>query len=102
MFKHEQNFRLQLVAAAIVIILIFVFELRRSEILVLLLLILSVLMLELLNSALEKFVDILKPRLLKQVQVVKDMMAAMVLLTAIGAVIIGTIIFWPHVVELLF
>lgn len=99
-FRHEQNFRLQLLASIAVIFLMFVFELRRSEIVVLLLLIFAVLVLELLNSAMELFVDLLKPRLHKQVEVVKDVMAAMVLITAFASIIIGIIIFWPHIIEL--
>ncbi|MFA4831418.1 MAG: diacylglycerol kinase family protein [Patescibacteria group bacterium] len=101
MFRHEQNFRIQLFIAILVIVSIFVFDLRKSEIIVVLLLILSVLILEMLNSALEKFTDIIKPRLHYQVEIVKDVMAAMVFFASIGAVIIGMIIFWPHVFELL-
>jgi diacylglycerol kinase len=96
-FKNEQNFKIQIAAAVCVIILMFVFELRTSEIIILLLLITSVLVLELLNSALEKFIDILKPRLSYQVEIVKDMMAAMVFITALGSAIIGVLIFWPHI-----
>ncbi len=100
-FKNEQNFRIQLFVALLVVLLMFLFSLRRSEIVVLILLIVAVLTLEILNSALEKFIDLLKPRLAPQVKVVKDMMAAMVLITALGSAIIGIMIFWPHIIEIL-
>ena len=100
-FKNEQNFRIQLFVALLVVLLMFLFSLRRSEIVVLILLIVAVLTLEILNSALEKFIDLLKPRLAPQVKVVKDMMAAMVLITALGSAIIGVMIFWPHIIEIL-
>jgi undecaprenol kinase len=100
-FLQEQNFRLQLIAATVVIVFMFVFDLRKSEMIVVLLLILSVLILELLNSTLEKFVDLLKPRLHYQVEVVKDIMAAMVFVASLGALIVGTIIFWPYLVDLI-
>jgi len=99
-FTHEQNFRVQLLAAVLVVAAMIALGLTRSERVVLLLLIFLVLILELLNSALEKFVDILKPRLHLQVGVVKDIMAAMVLLASVAAAIIGFMIFSPYIIEL--
>jgi len=99
-FTNEQNFRLQVYAAGLVIFLMFFFQLRKSEILVIILLVTLILILELLNSALEKFLDILKPRLSFQVEVVKDIMAAMVLIASSCSVIIFLIIFWPYLLEL--
>ena len=95
-FKHEQNFRIQVLMGILVIVAAFLFEVSRSELLLLLLLVISVLVLELINSAVEKFADVLKPRLSFQIEVVKDIMAAVVLLASFGAVIIGIIIFWPY------
>ena len=95
-FNHEQNFRVQIFFALLVIFSMFVFKLRRSEIVVVILLIILVLVLELINSILEKFIDLVKPRLDLQAKVIKDIAAAMVLLASIGALIIGSIIFWPY------
>ena len=100
-FQNEQNFRIQSGIASLVVIAMFLFQLTRSEMVVVLLLVLLVLILELLNSALEKFIDLLKPRLHLHIGVVKDIMAAMVLLAGFGAILIGGIIFSPHMVELL-
>ena len=66
-----------------------------------LLLIFLVMILELINSAVEKFADVLKPRLDLQVQTVKDIMAGMVLLASLGAILIGLVIFYPHLVEVI-
>ena len=98
-YRHEQNFRIQVSIGVLVIALMFVFGLNRLEKVVILLLVISVLSLELLNSALEKFIDVMKPRLHSQVEVVKDIMAAVVLCTSAGALLIGVLLFWPHVVE---
>lgn len=100
-FTHEQNFRIQLGVGALVVVAMFLFSLSRGEMVVVLLLIFLVLILELLNTALETFADLLKPRLSFHIEVVKNIMAAMVLVAGIGAMLIGTIIFFPHVVELL-
>ncbi|MFZ2190228.1 MAG: diacylglycerol kinase family protein [Candidatus Magasanikiibacteriota bacterium] len=98
-FKHEQNFRLQVLISCLVLLLVWLFELSKAEMIVIFLLIILVLILELLNSAVEKLSDILKPRLSLQIGVVKDIMAGMVFLSSLGAVVIGLIIFWPHVFE---
>jgi diacylglycerol kinase len=95
-FQIEQNFRIQVLVAVFVVALMLVLRVSKAEMIVLLLLIVAVLTLELLNSALERFVDLLKPRLHLQVGAVKDIMAAMVLLVSLGALVIGLLIFWPY------
>lgn len=96
-YRHEQNFRLQLAAAVFVIFLLWFFPLSKGEKIVVMLLIFLVLILELINSAVERMTDILKPRLSQQVEAVKDIMAAVVLLSSFGSVIVGIVIFWPYV-----
>ena len=98
-FKHEQNFRLQIYSAVLVLIAVWFFDLSKAEMIVILLLIILVLILELLNSAVEKMADVVKPRLSLQIHSVKDIMAGMVFLSSFGALIVGIIIFYPHVVE---
>ena len=98
-FWNEQNFRLQVFASLVVILFSWYFRLSRSEWVVILLLIFLVIILELINSAVEKFADVLKPRLDLQVQTVKDIMAGVVLLASLGAILIGLVIFYPHLVE---
>jgi diacylglycerol kinase len=98
-FWNEQNFRLQVFASLVVVLLSWYFKLSRSEWVVILLLIFLVIILELINSAVEKFADVLKPRLDLQVQTVKDIMAGVVLLASLGAVLIGLVIFYPHLIE---
>jgi len=98
-FKSEQNFRIQLLISVLVLLLIWYFPLTKGEMVVIILLIFLVLVLELMNTAFEKLADVLKPRLFHQIGVVKDIMAAMVFLSSIGALIIGLIIFWSYLVE---
>jgi diacylglycerol kinase len=100
-FKNEQNFRIQIIFSVLVILCVIGFGLTKSEAVVIILLICLVLALEIINSVLEKFVDLVKPRLNYQAKMVKDMMAATVFLSSIGAAIIGLIIFWPYLFELL-
>src|SRR3989339_1176055 len=97
-FRHEQNFRVQLLFSVIVVIGMFLFHLRSYERIVVLLLIILVIVLELVNTTIDKFLDLMKPRLHTHVEVIKDVMAAAVLIASVGALIIGCIIFIPHII----
>jgi diacylglycerol kinase (ATP) len=57
---------------------------------------------EALNTAFEFLADAASPEFHPLVRDAKDVAAGAVLLTAIAAGIIGTIIFWPYVAQLLF
>jgi len=56
--------------------------------------------LELLNSAVERLVDLFKPRIHEYAEEVKDIMAGAVLMGSIGAAVVGVIVFWPHLAAL--
>ena len=79
-----------------VVIGMFYFNLTRGERVILFLVIMEVLVMELLNTVVERVVDILKPRIHPYARLIKDLMASTVLLSAILAIIIGWIIFLPH------
>lgn len=100
-FKNEQNFRIQVVLAICTLVIIFVLPLRSWEAVLMLCLIVMVLSMELLNTAIERFIDLLKPRLHHYAGAIKDIMAAAVLVTSLGALIIGTIIVLPHFLNLI-
>lgn len=55
------------------------------------------LVLELVNTIVERFADLLEPRIHPYVHVIKDLMAATVVVAAASAVIIGFMIFLPYV-----
>ncbi|EKD78373.1 MAG: diacylglycerol kinase [uncultured bacterium] len=97
-WRHEQNFRLQCLIALFVIIGMFIFRVTLGEAIILTMMIVFVLVLEVVNTIFEKFVDILKPRLHMYVGVIKDLMAAAVLLSAIGAVAVAAMVFIPYIV----
>jgi len=100
-FKEENNFRIQIVLAIFVVVLMFFFNLSSIERGLLVLMILIVLVLEMLNSVIERFIDVLKPRVHTYVRDMKDIAAGSVLLASIGAILIGIIIFYPHIKILL-
>lgn len=97
--RNEKNFQNELVAAVLVFGAMFYFGVTRGESVVLILVISGVLLAELMNTVLERVVDILKPRVHPYIRVVKDMMAAGVLLVSLMAIIIGFLIFYPYIIE---
>jgi diacylglycerol kinase len=80
--RHEKNFRLEMLAAFLVIVFILVFKIKSWEAIILLLLIMLVLIFELTNTVMERVVDILKPRIHPYARLIKDLMAAVVLISA--------------------
>ncbi len=99
-FKYvwqENNFKIQIFIGLIVIFLMFIFHLTRLEKVALIFVIVFILVLESLNTIFERLSDILKPRLHDYIKIIKDLMAAAVLISSIGAAIIGLLIFWPYV-----
>lgn len=99
-FKSEQNFRIQVLISILVVFGMFFFQVRAVEAVALILMILLVLILEILNTVVERFIDILQPRLNHYSEKIKDMMAAAVLLAALGSCIIGFLIFYPYLLPL--
>lgn len=95
-WKNERNFRVQVVIGLIVVLLMFFLPLARFERIILLVLIFAVLSFEVGNSVVEKLVDMHAPRLASYARTIKDMMAAMVLITAIASVVLGFMILYPH------
>lgn len=96
-FQTEPSFRFQILAAFVVLVLMNIYPLAHWERIILLLLIGSVLVLEVVNSVLERLVDSFKPRVHPIVAQVKDMMAGAVLVSSLISAIVGLMIFWPYV-----
>jgi len=99
--KNEQNFQLEVLIGIFIVILMFVFDIRDWQKVALFLVIFSVLAMELVNTIMERVVDILKPRIHPYAQLIKDIMAAAVLIASVGAIVIGAIIFYPYIKDLL-
>lgn len=95
-FREEQNIQIQSFLAAMAVLLGVIFQIARTDWLFLIFAITLVILMEIVNSAVERVSDILKPRINTYVKEIKDIMAAAVMLASISAVIIGLIIFLPH------
>jgi len=95
-FKEEQSFRIQIVSAVLVVAFMFIFPLTVVEKCILMLLIIIVLSLEMLNSVLERFIDVFRPRVHTYIRDIKDIAAGAVFLSSLGSLLVGLIIFYPY------
>lgn len=95
----ENNFRIHVAVALTVVVLLLVLRVPRVELAVLILVMASILILELVNTIVERFADLLEPRIHPYVGLLKDFMAAAVLIEALAAAGIGLLILWPHLVD---
>ena len=100
--RAERNLRLQLIIAILVVCLAAVCRLTRNEWGLIVVCITLVISAELINTAIEAFVDLVQPELDESARRAKDFAAAAVLITSIGAVILGAIIFAPHLANSMF
>jgi diacylglycerol kinase len=98
--RNEKNFQIEILFAAAVIALTYILEVSRTGTIAIWMMVFAVLIMELLNTILERLVNILIPKVHPYAKVIKDMMAAVVLLTAIGAAIIGMVIFYPYIKDI--
>ena len=95
--KNEKNFQNELVIAFLAIIAMFYFRVTRPEVIVTSTMIMAVMVMEMLNTIVERIIDILKPGIHPYARLIKDLMAASVLLVSLLALIIGLIIFIPYI-----
>jgi len=96
-FLRERNFRIHLAVTVLVLLAGFLFQLAIFEWMFIILIISIVLIVELVNSLMERIIDYVKPEFHPQAKIIKDIAAAAVLIAAITSVIIGLFIFLPKI-----
>lgn len=99
-FKREQNLKIHIYIMIAVIIMGFLLKISRLEWVMCIFLFVLVISEELINTTLEALVDVVMPEINPKAKFVKDVAASAVLVSAIGAVVIGLIIFLPKIITL--
>lgn len=97
----QRNLRIDMVVALGAALLAWLLRLPPGQVALVILAAASVIGAELLNSALESLVDLVQFREDPVARRVKDMAAAAVLVTAVGAALVGLVLFLPPLVRLL-
>lgn len=92
----ENTFRIFIIVSCVVSFFFFYFPLNSIERAILFLTITTTISLELINSQIEKVLNILKPEYNNEVKKIKDISAGAVLVASIGAVVVGALIFLPY------
>lgn len=98
--QREKNFRIHVLAAVIVLVVGSITKLSYTEWILIILCIGGVISLELINSALERVVDLASPTIHELAKQAKDLSAAAVLVFALASAIIGILIFLPKWMEI--
>ncbi len=99
MLGSQHNAWIHLGATLLVCAAGFVVGLDRMAWCALVLAIMAVWTAEALNTALEFLADAATPQMHPLVKKAKDVAAGAVLLSAIGAAIVGVLVFWPHLLQ---
>ncbi|HVZ58593.1 MAG TPA: diacylglycerol kinase family protein [Patescibacteria group bacterium] len=99
--KHDKNFTIHLAATVLVIGLTIYFDVSPFEIGLLGVMILLVIIAEMLNTAIEKMVDLITKEYREEAKIAKDVSAGMVLMASLGALVVGVIIFTPYLLNAL-
>lgn len=99
-FTRDQNLRIHFFIAILVIIASIAFRVNPFEMGILGIMILLVMVTEMINTALERMVDLIVKEHREDAKIAKDVAAGMVFLTAAGSVIVGFLIFLPHILKL--
>ncbi|WP_332691376.1 diacylglycerol kinase family protein [Halalkalibacter lacteus] len=99
--KYEQNMQIHLVVATIVLFVAYFVQLPLLHWLILLLVIAGMIALEIMNTAIERTVDLVTEEFHPLAKRAKDIAAAAVFVYCLFAVIIGCILFFPAIMRLL-
>ncbi len=94
---RERNFRIELIIGFLVFLTAFLIGVEKWELVVIVFVVFGILLLEAVNTLVERLVNIFNPRVHPYAKMLKDITASIVLIGSVGAFAIGVIIFWPYV-----
>ena len=99
--KSEKNFKREIALGIIALILSYILKRDKIEFSIVLTMICLVLTTEIINTAIERTVDLVTKEYHELARIAKDVSAGSVLVTSTFALIIGIIIFMPKIITLL-
>ena len=99
--KNEKNFKREIALGIIALILSYILKIDKIEFIIVLTMIGLVLTTEIINTAIERAVDLVTKEYHELARIAKDVSAGSVLVTSTFALIIGIIIFMPKIITLL-
>ncbi len=100
--NHERNIKIQILFAIVACALSFLLKISIVEWAIILLVIAMVLSLELVNTAIERAIDLVTKDYNELAKISKDVAAGAVLVMSLFSVVIGIVIFLPKIINLFF
>lgn len=97
---HNQNLRFHIIIAILVVLASIFFHVTPFEMGILGVMIVLVIASEMINTAIEQMVDLITKEHREEAKIAKDVAAGMVLVAAMGSIIVGILIFVPHILKL--
>ncbi len=94
--RTQRHLRYHLYSAAVVLIVAYILGVDRTDFLVISIAVILVLLAEMINTAIEYVVDLISPEFSERARMAKDVAAGAVLVTAIGAIVVGYVILFPY------
>lgn len=98
--KFNRNMRIHLIVGLIVLLAGFFLGVNFYEKIILGIMVILVIVSEMVNTSIEEMVNLITTEHAREAKIAKDVAAGMVLVTAVGAIIIGTVIFFPYIANL--
>lgn len=100
-FTEHPNFQIHAAISMLVLTAAVLFRINRIELIILIFTILLGFIVEMVNTSIEEITDLVTVKWAKQAKIAKDVSAGMMLLTAMGAIVIGVLIFAPYIFAML-
>ena len=100
-FQEEQSFIIQLAAGLFVFFLMFYLEMTSLERAVLVIVISLILTLEIINTAVERILDVIEPNYNEKIGKIKDLISTAVLCVSLSSVVIAYLIVLPPLFRVL-
>lgn len=98
---NESNFKKEIVIGIIALLLSYILKISRIEFIIILIMIALVLTSEIINTSIEKVVDLYTRDYNNLAKIVKDVSAGSVLVMSIFSLLVGIIIFLPKIINVL-
>ena len=98
---NESNFKKEIVIGIIALLLSYILKMSRIEFIIILIMIALVLTSEIINTSIEKVVDLYTKDYNNLAKIAKDVSAGSVLVMSIFSLLVGVIIFLPKIINVL-
>lgn len=99
-FTYDQNLRIHFFVAILVIIVSIILHVSAFEMGLLGVMIILVITTEMINTAIERMVDLITKEHRVEAKIAKDVSSGMVFVSAVGSVIVGVLVFLPYILRL--